>query len=213
MPSKLQQKTTLFWILSVIFWLGLFACYLFFGDQQILFALNHHYNFGLDILNAIFSFFGRGDTIAIFFILLLFKQSFRNITYLKWVACYGIAASLINFLLKEYFKTPRPLTKYYGNVHIVKWLSQAYTHGFPSGHTLGIFSFASFIIFIFNLDHKKWHILLYIIAAGCGISRIYLGQHFASDVLFGEILGLLIGSTIGYYAKKELDKKGIDLLK
>jgi undecaprenyl-diphosphatase len=98
-------------------------------------------------------------------------------------------------------------------VHIVKWLSQAYTHGFPSGHTLGIFSFASFIIFIFNVDHKKWHILLYIIAAGCGISRIYLGQHFASDVLFGEILGLLIGSTIGHYAKKELNKKGIDLLK
>ena len=103
MPSKLQQKTTLFWILSVIFWLGLFACFLFFGDQQILFALNHHYNFGLDILNAIFSFFGRGDTIAIFFILLLFKQSFRNFTYLKWAACYGITASLINFLLKEYF--------------------------------------------------------------------------------------------------------------
>ncbi|HEY0964943.1 MAG TPA: phosphatase PAP2 family protein [Candidatus Saccharimonadales bacterium] len=93
----------------------------------------------------------------------------------------------IGTVLKLLFGRKRPLTEYVQNMHF-KTLS------FPSGHATGA------TIAHGLLAYLAWHALpepwSYIVAAAMtaiivlvGISRIYLGAHFPSDVVAGWLLG------------------------
>jgi undecaprenyl-diphosphatase len=60
-------------------------------------------------------------------------------------------------------------------------------HSFPSGHTTAIFA----VIIPFVLIQPWIGLLLLIVAAVVGLSRIYLGLHYPSDCLVGGILGTM----------------------
>lgn len=59
-------------------------------------------------------------------------------------------------------------------------------YSFPSGHTTASFSLATTIA----LNIPRLSVLVFIIAMTIGISRIYLGVHYPTDVLAGMIVGL-----------------------
>jgi membrane-associated phospholipid phosphatase len=68
-------------------------------------------------------------------------------------------------------------------------------YSFPSGHVLYFTAFFGFLIFLaYTLfKHSWWRTLLLVIlgvmVALIGLSRIYEGQHWASDVLAAYLLG------------------------
>lgn len=63
---------------------------------------------------------------------------------------------------------------------------------FPSGHTSQAFFLATIIAQSF---HLPWFIILvmYVLAAITGITRIYLGAHYPRDVIAGAFLGTIWG--------------------
>ena len=67
-------------------------------------------------------------------------------------------------------------------------------YSFPSGHAMASFGFYGFIIYLIwgmNFDKKAkiiFSILLGLLILMIGISRIYLGVHYASDVLAGYLI-------------------------
>lgn len=63
-------------------------------------------------------------------------------------------------------------------------------YSFPSGHTTASFSIAT--VMALNIPYVS--LLVYAVATIIGISRIYLGVHYPTDVVAGLILG--IGSSI-----------------
>lgn len=63
---------------------------------------------------------------------------------------------------------------------------------FPSGHTLHAFAFAMLLASF----HPALAPLLWGFAALVGLSRVVLGLHFPSDVLFGALLGTATASLV-----------------
>ncbi|KQY88877.1 phosphatase PAP2 family protein [Pelomonas sp. Root1444] len=63
---------------------------------------------------------------------------------------------------------------------------------FPSGHTLHVFAFAMLLASF----HPALAPLLWGFAALVGLSRVVLGLHFPSDVLFGALLGTATASLV-----------------
>ncbi len=92
-----------------------------------------------------------------------------------------------NQLLKRIVERPRP-----EGFHIVEELG----YSFPSGHSMVSMAFYGlFIYFIYKKvknKYIKWIsiILLALLIMLIGISRIYLGVHYASDVIAGFLLSI-----------------------
>ncbi len=65
---------------------------------------------------------------------------------------------------------------------------------FPSGHATQAFALAAVIS---GHYHQTWVRVSSFFIAGCvGLARIHLNQHYASDVLFGAIIGTAVGGTV-----------------
>jgi undecaprenyl-diphosphatase len=67
---------------------------------------------------------------------------------------------------------------------------------FPSGHTAGSFAAATVLATVYPEQRP----LLLAVAGAVGLSRIYLGHHFPSDVLVGAVLGVGVGSITARWA-------------
>jgi len=65
------------------------------------------------------------------------------------------------------------------------WKNLLRDHSFPSGHTTAGFSLAV----ILSIYFPAFAIYSYLLATMVGISRIYTGMHYPSDVLSGAFIG------------------------
>ncbi|WMW46412.1 phosphatase PAP2 family protein [Bacillus paralicheniformis] len=63
-------------------------------------------------------------------------------------------------------------------------------HSFPSGHTTAAFSVITPLMIFFPI----LTLLLIPVGISVGLSRIYLGLHYPSDVLAGTALGISVGT-------------------
>jgi undecaprenyl-diphosphatase len=114
---------------------------------------------------------------------------------LHWEAVAALFAALfstgVNLLVKDLVQRPRPTS---GAVNVIATL---HSYSFPSGHVmfyLGFFGFIGFLAFsLLKPSLKRSALLVFIgaLVALIGISRIDLGQHWASDVLGAYLLGSL----------------------
>jgi membrane-associated phospholipid phosphatase len=156
---------------------------------------------GFAWLMSVVSWPGFGPQAAIItglFILVIY------ILGLHWETVMALVAALlsagINLLVKDLIQRPRPTS---GMVNVVDVLN---SYSFPSGHVMyyvGFLGFIGFLVFSLLKPSIKRILLLLLIGipiALIGISRIYLGEHWASDVLGAYLLGsLTLVATIQLY--------------
>jgi undecaprenyl-diphosphatase len=122
---------------------------------------------------------------------------------LRWEAVASVFAAAgvgVGTIVKLIVARPRPGADL---VHVFKQLPTA---GFPSGHVLEFTAFCGFLAFlVFTLLKPSWVrttllVLLGLVIGLMGLSRIYLGQHWFSDVMGAYLLGSLwLALTIKLY--------------
>ncbi|HEY3311739.1 MAG TPA: phosphatase PAP2 family protein [Anaerolineales bacterium] len=123
---------------------------------------------------------------------------------LHWEAVMAVVAAVlstgVNLLVKDLVQRPRPGA---AMVNVIEILN---SYSFPSGHVmyyLGFLGFIGFLVFSLmkpSLKRSLFLVLIGIPVVLIGISRIYLGEHWASDVLGSYLLGTLtLVATIQLY--------------
>lgn len=70
---------------------------------------------------------------------------------------------------------------------------------FPSGHATAAFAVAT-VLGISYKDSKLIPIVAYGLASAVAISRVWSGQHWASDVFAGTLIGVTMGATVAHYS-------------
>ena len=95
-----------------------------------------------------------------------------------------LAAGLVGEGLKLWFALPRP--------QLVSWLDHPGNLAMPSGHALGAaVTFPLLAALLFS--GRKWRAPAVaaagMVAAGIGLSRLWMGVHWPSDVLAGWLIG------------------------
>ena len=117
-----------------------------------------------------------------------------------------LGAGLLNQVVKFLFQRPRPTIS-----HLV--LQGGYS--FPSGHSMAsTICYGGIAFLIICLTKRKWIkwlacLFAIILVSIIGLSRIYLGVHFPSDVLAGFCLaGSWFSLSIAFYSIKIKKERG-----
>ena len=141
---------------------------------------------------------------------LLFYFKFKNWRYVVQLVFVIIVSGLSNLALKEVINRARPTAQHLVSVE---------TLSYPSGHAMSATAFYGFLIYLcYFLKINNWLkvsliFLFSLLIVGIGISRIYLGVHFPSDIAGGIIAGtiwlmfcVLIFNIIDLFRKEEARK-------
>jgi undecaprenyl-diphosphatase len=100
-----------------------------------------------------------------------------------------VIAILLDLGLKQYLHRPRPDTLYVSHMRFK-------THSFPSGHAFGSITTYGFLSYLAlnNLSMPLGlviAVLIWLLTILIGVSRVYLGAHYPTDVLGGWVLGAI----------------------
>lgn len=144
-------------------------------------------------LNNIFQFITdigdlQGYLIVTALIAIFYYWKFKNLKLIGEIVFVAIVSGLSNIALKQVINRARP-----DAVHLVS----VETLSYPSGHAMSAMAFYGFLIFLvynFKLNKVLKTVLIIIfifLIAAIGVSRIYLGVHFPSDVAGGFIAGFI----------------------
>ena len=119
--------------------------------------------------------------------LVLYYRGFRWSTSVQ-SSIVLLSSFVLNIALRHFVARPRPIN--------ALRLVEASSYSFPSGHAMSAMALYGFLIYLcykylsFGIFRAVTVFVLSILIVMIGISRIYLGVHYASDVLAGFVVGL-----------------------
>ncbi len=174
------------------------------GKEGIFLLLNTYHSSWADYFFTAYTDVGDG-LFAIALALMLyfvFKKYKLGVTIVVAFLFTGLVAQII----KPFVHSPRPAL-YFAPRHLSFFIDSIIHSGntsFPSGHTITIFAVTT--ILALYTSNKWYQLLLLIVAAAVGFSRVYLSQHFLLDVIAGSVIGFA-GAILCVYWMRNIEEK------
>lgn len=209
--KNLVKSHPVYFSLYFLFFVSSSTILTVYSKESIHLFLNDFHNSFADIFFMYATYLGDGLAIVAVAIILLFISKRMTLQ----MALSGIFSGMIaQFLKKVVFgPTLRP-SAYFENLGIDLYyvpgvdLHSAFT--FPSGHSTAIFAMITSLVLI--QKSSKLDSVFFLTALLVAYSRIYLSQHFLSDILFGSSIGVTIACLVFLWlnSSKMLAKKKLD---
>lgn len=166
------------------------------GTESLFFNENHNAFF--DATFSIITHFGEFPLILIP-VLILWRMKGKR-ALLESVISLSLMAIVVQLLKRVILEDHFRPHLYFSEIHplrIIADVQPLYHFSFPSGHTAT--AFCLFAILSFYTQKAALKILFLFCAILIAISRMYLLQHFLSDVVAGILVGSTIAWTIHFY--------------
>lgn len=142
-----------------------------------------------DVMTPIMEGFTSLSSVAVILVMALVVAAFAPGKAPGRCVCANVVGALaLNQVLKFIVQRPRP-DGY--------WLAVESSYSFPSGHSMISMAFYGLLIWMIwkyerdDVMRHVWCCLFGLIIVMVGISRIYLGVHYASDVIAGFCVSLI----------------------
>jgi undecaprenyl-diphosphatase len=124
-------------------------------------------------------------------LLIIFSTGTTRVTAISSAAALALSHIPVQ-VVKKLFPRKRPYLLFETTKILPNPLKD---HSFPSGHTTAVFS----VIVPFVILNPVLAAVLIPLGLCVGISRIYLGLHYPSDVIAGGFLGTFFGILCSYF--------------
>jgi membrane-associated phospholipid phosphatase len=157
-----------------------------FFDKPLLWRLRGLASPGLDALFVALSRLGYQYAVipldVLIVLVLLALRRWREASF----AGFGVVGSaLLNLAAKQFFQRERP--------SLWESIAPETTFSFPSGHAMGAMTLAAVLIALAWPTRWRWPVTVVagLFALLVGVSRVYLGVHYPSDILGGWSAALI----------------------
>jgi undecaprenyl-diphosphatase len=162
-------------------------------DEGLFHALRSVASPGLDEFARLVSAMGS-EVLAVLLVVLTIYFIFRR----RWGAAVSlvvvtVGAQLLNNVLKDHFQRTRPSE--------VASFIKAQAWSFPSGHAMVSAAFYLFLVYVGwrllrGVARAVWSGALVLLILLIGLSRLYLGAHYLTDVIAGYTAGTFWTVTV-----------------
>ena len=177
-------------ILGIVAWLctEVWEKEVFSFDRSFLLWIHQFANPQLDRIFLFFTALGDPPTVVTIFIItivwLAMKKRYADGIRFTIVCVGGV---LINQVMKLFFAKPRP--------ELWLRLITEISFSFPSGHAVGsmvVYGFIAYILAKKMQQHKQYaYAAAFLLIIAIGLSRLYLGVHYPTDIIAGYGIGFL----------------------
>lgn len=158
-------------------------------DDAFIWLVRYFASPALDKAMLLITDIGFGTSYAVIVSVTLLLLAYRR----RWSEIFAIAvclsgAGLLSVILKNLFQRVRPDSFF---------LVQETSFSFPSGHALATMCFYGLLAFLLMRNMTSWSArllvatLTIVLSLAIGISRIYLGVHYPTDVVAGYAVGFM----------------------
>lgn len=159
------------------------------------------------------------------YVLGLLPMLWKHIKLTLFFALSELSGGAVLQLLKALFDMPRPASAFENCpdmvLPVVEGVNMHHSNSFPSGHASTFFVFCTcYAIFLAYHHHSSARrngrkslymsgfpsLLLLLLAALGAYSRVYLSQHFLSDVCVGSLIGFITPCLLFYFGKNKIQR-------